>query len=225
MSSIFSRKPKSVPSRPSWFSRWPKWVRWTALVGLLLVLNAGSFAVVKARQSSSTASTQSTLQTATVRQGNLILEASGTGYLVAASESAISFDVSGKIASLDVKLGDTVQKGQLLAQLDDSSAQTALADAKQTLLELTSPEAIANAELAVTTAKANVINAQYALNNQQYWKNDSLIENYYATYIIAKANLDRAQTAYDNAKVGEYINNANEANAYQSLYDETNRPS
>ena len=38
-------------------------------------------------------------------------------------------------------------------------------------------------------------------------------------YVIAKDNLDRAQKAYDNAKVGEYINNANEAQAYQSLYN------
>ena len=55
-----------------------------------------------------------------------------------------------------------------------------------------------------------------ALNNQQYWKNNALIQNYYANYVIAKDNLDKAQTAYDNAHVGEYINNANEAAAYQS---------
>jgi RND family efflux transporter MFP subunit len=73
--------------------------------------------------------------------------------------------------------------------------------------------------LAVTTAQSGVINAQAALNNEQYWQNDALVQNYYAAYVIAKTNLDRAQTAYDNAKVGEYINNANEAQAYQSLYN------
>jgi HlyD family secretion protein len=84
---------------------------------------------------------------------------------------------------------------------------------------LTSPEAIANAKLAVTTAEANVINAQAALNNQQYWQNNALVQNYYAAYVIAKANLDRAQSAYDSEKVGDYINNPNEAQAYQSLYN------
>ncbi len=53
-----------------------------------------------------------------------------------------------------------------------------------------------------------MINAQTVVNNQQYWKNDALIQNYYASYVIAKANLDKAQTAYDNANVGQYINNA-----------------
>jgi HlyD family secretion protein len=56
------------------------------------------------------------------------------------------------------------------------------------------------------------------MNNLQYWKNDALIQNYYAKYVIAKDNLDRAQTTYDNLNVGEYINNSNEAQAYQSLY-------
>jgi multidrug resistance efflux pump len=64
-----------------------------------------------------------------------------------------------------------------------------------------------------------VITAQTALNNEQYWQNTALTKNYYASYVIAKDNLDRAQKAYDNAKVGEYINNSNEANAYQALYN------
>jgi RND family efflux transporter MFP subunit len=102
--------------------------------------------------------------------------------------------------------------------LDDASLQYKLEEAQLALLELTSPEAIANAKLAVTTAEAGVINAQTALNNEQYWQNAALTKNYYASYVIAKDNLDRAQKAYDGAKVGEYINNSNEANAYQALY-------
>jgi len=56
------------------------------------------------------------------------------------------------------------------------------------------------------------------LNNEQYWQNPSLIQNYYANYVIAKANLDKAQKTYDSLNVGPYINNANEAAAYNSLY-------
>jgi len=77
-----------------------------------------------------------------------------------------------------------------------------LLTAQENLAQLTAPEAIANAKLAVTTAQTNVTNAQIALNNQLYWKNTALIQNYYANYVIAKANLDKAQTNYDNAHVG-----------------------
>jgi multidrug resistance efflux pump len=36
--------------------------------------------------------------------------------------------------------------------------------------------------------------------------------------VLAKSNLDKAQTAYDNAKGGQYINNVNQAAAYNTLY-------
>ena len=217
MSSIAGTQEKS-PTKPSLFSHTSKWVRWVALVVLVALIGGGAFAYVKAQQATAAASTASTLQTATARTGNLVLEASGSGYLVASSEGAIAFEIDGKLAELDVKLGDKVEKGQLLAKLDDASLQYKLEEAQLALLELTSPEAIANAKLAVTTAEAGVINAQTALNNEQYWQNAALTKNYYAAYVIAKDNLDRAQKAYDGAKVGEYINNSNEANAYQALY-------
>ena len=206
-------------TKTSLFHRLPKWTRWVALVVLVALLGAGTYTFIKTRQASAAASSTSTLQTATARTGNLILEASGSGYLVASSDANIAFEVDGKLAELDVALGDKVEKGQLLAKLDDTTLQYKLEEAQLALLELTSPEAIANAKLAVTTAEANVINAQAALNNQQYWQNNALVQNYYAAYVIAKANLDRAQSAYDNDKVGDYINNPNEAQAYQSLYN------
>ena len=69
--------------------------------------------------------------------------------------------MNGKLVSLNVKLGDQVEKGQLLAELDRPlSRKLNLTNAQLALLELTSPEAIANAELAITTAQAAVINAQ-----------------------------------------------------------------
>jgi RND family efflux transporter MFP subunit len=218
MSSI-AVTPENSSKKSTAFSRTPVWVRWVCLVVLVALLSSGSYAIVKARQATTAATTTSTLQTATARTGNLILEASGSGYLVANSESSVAFEIDGKLAELDVKLGDTVTKGQLLAKLDDTNLQYKLEAAQLALLELTSPEAIANAKLAVTTAQANVITAQAGLNNQQYWQNTGLTTDYYASYVIAKDNLDRAQKAYDNAKVGEYINNANEAEAYKQLYN------
>jgi len=194
MSSIAGTQEKS-PTKPSFLSHTPRWVGWVALVVLVALIGGGALAYVKAQQATAAATTASTLQTATARTGNLVLEASGSGYLVASSEAAIAFEIDGKLAELDVKLGDKVEKGQLLAKLDDASLQYKLEEAQLALLELTSPEAIANAKLAVTTAEAGVINAQTALNNEQYWQNAALTKNYYASYVIAKDNLARAQKA------------------------------
>jgi multidrug resistance efflux pump len=142
-----------------------------------------------------------------------------SGKVVTDQQASLAFSLPGNVKLVSVVAGNQVKAGQTLVQLDDTTQQIALEQANLALHELTSPEAIANAELAVTTAQKQVIDAQTTQLNTQYWQNKDLQQNYYANYVIAKDNLDKAQTAYDNANVGEYINNANDANAYQRLYN------
>jgi HlyD family secretion protein len=217
-SNVSENTEKKLPTR-SKIAGLPRQVFWVVLVVLVVIIAGGIYTYVSAQQSSAAATAkQPALQTATARTGNIILRASGTGTLIAASESSLGFKTSGTLTTLNVKVGDLVKAGDLVAQLDNSNQTLALAQAQEALNELTSPTAIANAELAVTTAQANIINAQAAVNNEQYWQNAALVKDTYASYVIAKAALDKAQTSYDNAHVGEYINNANEAQAYQALY-------
>ncbi len=218
MSSIATGSTGKLRAAPL-FSRCPKWLRWVAPILLLALVGAGVFTSLKVKAvNAAAAASASTMQTATARQGNLILEASGAGYLVANNEANVGFDSTGKLAALYVNLGDTVEKGQLLAELDTTSLETSLENAKLNLAQLTSAEAVANAKLAVTNAEANLLSAQYTLNSLQHWDNQALIQEYFSKMVIAKANLDRAQEAYDKANVGEYINNTQEANLYQQLY-------
>lgn len=220
MTSIVSENPaRKIPSR-SKVAGMPKPVFWTVLVIVVAALGAGAYYFINKQQATASAAAQQpALQTATVRQGNLILRASGTGTLIAANEVNLGFKTNGTLTTLNVKLGDQVKAGDLLGTLDSSTQQLALTQAQQALNQLTSPSAIATAQLAVTTAQTNVINAQAAVNNLQYWQNTSLIQDYYASYVIAKANLDAAQSKYDAANVGTYINNTGDASAYQSLYN------
>jgi HlyD family secretion protein len=147
-----------------------------------------------------------------------VASVTASGVIVADQEAHLAFQVAGNVKLVSVAVGDQVQAGQALVQLDDTTQQIQLEQANLALQQLTSQEAIANARLAVTTAESDVTNAQYGVDNLQYWKNKALIQDYYAKYVIAKNNLDKAQTAYDNLHVGEYINNVVEANAYQTLY-------
>jgi multidrug efflux pump subunit AcrA (membrane-fusion protein) len=144
------------------------------------------------------------------------------GHLVPNRNQYMAFQASGKVDQILVKKGEQVKEGDVLATLVQDSTQialeSALITAQQNLAELTSPEAIANARLAITAAQTNVTNANTALNNLKYWQNNALIQNYYANYVLAKHNLDKAQTDYDNANGGPYINNANQAAAYNALY-------
>ena len=144
------------------------------------------------------------------------------GHLIPSRNQYLAFQAGGKVGQILVKKGDRVKAGDVLVTLVQDSTQialeTALITAQLNLAELASPEAIANARLAITTAQTDVTNAQHALNNLKYWQNTNLVQNYYANMVLAKSNLDKAQTAYDNAKGGQYINNANQAAAYNTLY-------
>jgi len=157
--------------------------------------------------------------TASVTVCNVEQSVTAPGTAVNFRETYVEMPIDGKLTEILARPGDSVKKGQILAKLDSAPQELALATAKRALTELTSPEAIASAELAVTKAQADAINAKIALNNQQYWENDALIQNQYANLVIAKANLDRAQAAYDRANVGDYINNPDEASLYQELYN------
>jgi HlyD family secretion protein len=194
----------------------------TAGVTAVVIIALGLLIATIRSQNSSSSGTPA-YQTTTVQRGTLTSTVEGTGTVGSMLSALLSWDTGGQVDKVNAVTGDQVNDGAVLATLlpdsTQSTLESALVTAQENLAELTSPEAIANAKLAITTAETNVINAQTVLNNQQYWKNQALIQNYYANYVIAKDNLDKAQSAYDSLNVGDYINNANEANAYQRLYD------
>lgn len=112
-------------------------------------------------------------QTAVVRRGNLSRSISGTGTVIAPASVDLSFASSGKVAAINVQVGDAVKSGQQLATLDTipqlkqdlDNAQLALQSAQQALDTYTKNaetnlaqaySAFAKAETDYATAKANV---------------------------------------------------------------------
>ncbi len=200
------------------------------IVGAVLVVVIGAVLVfanlrLQGKASSGTAGSSSgtsAYQTTTVQYGTLTSTVEGTGTVGSSLSAIINWLSSGQVDKVNAQIGDKVKSGDVLATLVQDSTQialeSALVTAQQNLAELSSPEAIANAKLAITTAQTNVTNAQTALNNLQYWQNNALIQNYYANYVLAKNNLDKAQANYDNTHAGEYIHNPNQAASYNALY-------
>jgi len=190
------------------------------LIAVVVIAVTGILVINKRNSSPATAQ----YQTVKAEKGTLTATIGATGTVRSNQSAVITWQNSGTIGVIKVKPGDQIKMGDILGSLRlsalaQSTLESNLVTAQENLAEMTSPEAIANAKLAITTAQKQVIDTQTALNNTQYWQNTALQQNYYASYVIAKANLDKAQTAYDSANVGTYINNANEANAYQRLYN------
>ena len=106
---------------------------------------------------------QAPLQTTIAYRGDLTVSAKGTGILQPADQVQLGFGTSGKLATLNVKPGDQVTKGQLLAELDNTQVQVKYEQAERALANLTSQTAIAQAQQDVATATTTLTNAKYAL--------------------------------------------------------------
>ena len=72
-------------------------------------------------------------QTRTVTRGTVRSAVSGTGTVVPASQQNLTFGVAGSLSEVDVKVGDPVKQGQVLAKLDQTTFQNALSQANNNL--------------------------------------------------------------------------------------------
>jgi HlyD family secretion protein len=95
----------------------------------------------------------SEVQTAVVRHGNLVLSASGTGRLITNSDAAFGFETRGQVTNVYVKVGDPVEAGQVLAQLDDTLPEIEYGEAQQALQELNSATSIATVQQEIAAAQ------------------------------------------------------------------------
>lgn len=140
------------------------------------------------------------LQTATVRQGDLILYASGTGTLISQNNVSFGFGTSGQVTRVNVKVGEQVEAGQVLAELSNTSASLNYNQALRTLAELTSPAAIATAQQNLALAQDNLAAKKKEL---EYVVSPSVL--------TWEERLAAAQTALADAQAAANVNSSNEA--------------
>jgi multidrug efflux pump subunit AcrA (membrane-fusion protein) len=170
----------------------PGWRRRGAIVTIILIvlLVLASFLalfLIRGRQR------QVTYVKQQVTQGNFSLTVSATGPIQSAVYN-LTFSGSGTIAEVNVAVGQTVVKGQLLAKLNKTSLQDALNAAQASVLAAQTGVNNANANLSKTEAQsqASVQSAQVVLNNA----NASLT----TTQTQSQASINSAQTALSNAQ-------------------------
>ncbi len=116
----------------------------------LAVISGGAYLLT--RPAAAEENTTSTLQTAKVRKGDLVITASGAGTVFPVAQVDLGFRSGGSLSELNVAVGDAVKRGDILARLDGNL------QAETDLQALFSGEGVARSELAV-------INAQDALDD------------------------------------------------------------
>src|SRR6266487_2369696 len=126
-------------------------------------------------------------------QGNFSLTVSATGPLQSAIYNLV-FTGTGTISEIDVSVGQTVTKGQVLAKLNKTSLQDAANSAQAGVLSAQTGVNTAQANLSKAQAQsnANVQSAQVALNNAQ--------ASLSTTQTQSQASISAAQTTLSNAQ-------------------------
>ncbi|MGD0807018.1 MAG: biotin/lipoyl-binding protein, partial [Anaerolineales bacterium] len=145
---------------------------WRAVLIAGLLVVAGVVALVFVLGGSARRQSQS-LQTYTVARGTLTASIGATGTIQARQQASMAFSISGRVGTVHVHLGDPVNAGQVLIEMDPAyypqqviSAQANLISAQKTLDDLKiSQTALAQAELDLANAKKALDDAKANYNN------------------------------------------------------------
>jgi len=140
------------------------------------------------------------LQTATVRKGDIVITAIGSGNLLPAEEVDLSFRTSGVVAEVLVSVGEYVEAGTPLARLETAALE----------------RSVAQAEIALRQAEIRLEAARAPAENDALQRAQDTIDQAAASLRLAQLNyegvqnstavneaLANAQAAYDGA-LGEY---------------------
>jgi multidrug efflux pump subunit AcrA (membrane-fusion protein) len=177
-------KPLPQLRRNPWLSGTRAWVIGLALVGVLLV-------GLIARDTVFATPAAVAIRTSTADRGTVTSVVSGTGSLLPAGRMNVSFKQTGVLTEVDVKVGDKVTTGQVLARIDSTAQQAALASAQASL-------ASAQANLQTTQSPltaAQVAQLSHQVNNSEQSYNDTVAS------VNATNQADAATVASDQAKV------------------------
>jgi HlyD family secretion protein len=126
----------------------------------------------------------------TVTKGDITVKVNGTGKTSYANDAALAFGAAGKIEQINVKKGDTVNRGAVLARLETANLELALSQARvdeatARAAKLQSQMAVAQAQMAVTQAQQDVAQAASVQTQAE------------AALTLAQFNLDRIQAVGD----------------------------
>ncbi len=171
--------PAAVPRNPPFRRlRWPFVAAAAVLLAVCLVVGVPQMRV----------HAQPSFVTQAVARQTFVQSVTASGTVNPQNTIAVGSQVSGTISEIDVDYNSTVHKGQVLARLDPTPFQAALAQAQASLAQ---SEAQAQASSASATgSQAAVISAQATLAAQR----DTTASNE-AAIAAAQANVNKSQSA------------------------------
>ncbi len=106
-----------------------------AVVLVILLIGGMGYLGFRSTQANTAAPSQANPQTVTVSRGDVEKTVTAPGQLVGTHEATLTMDVAGQLSKLNVRSGDTVKAGQVLAALEPTDLELQVAQAEQTYLK------------------------------------------------------------------------------------------
>lgn len=163
-----------------------KKTRLTLIVGLVAVFGFAAFALWSNRASAAE------YMTAKVERGNLRNTVTATGVLQAVTTVQVGSQASGTISAIYVDFNSLVKKGQVIAQLDPSTAQAQVQQARANLENARA--SLIQARAGVSASRAGTADAQAKLLQAK-----STVQSQQAEVSGAQANLAVLKAERDDA--------------------------
>lgn len=163
--------------------RWKWWI----VAALVLIVAAGlAFAPRKAEVHVTTVLTSyPSMQYA---------QLTASGYVVAQRRAAVASKATGRLLELNVREGSQVKKGELIARLDASDVQAAIATAQA---------GVRQAEAALAQARVEAINAEAELKRTQGLQAQGFVSPQAVDASLTRANAARAAVASAEAGLAQ----------------------
>ena len=154
---------------------------WWILLAVVLVGGAGELCIIITQTAvADTTDEEPEIQTSIVRQGDITISATGAGNVVPVEEVTLSFGANGTLTELLVQVGSEVQAGDVLARIDDTDAQAALANAElqlqQSIMQTDATSTAAGTsynEIGIEQARISLEDAQANLDDLLNWEPDA----------------------------------------------------
>ena len=148
--------------------------RWGLIAAIILALVLGAYFYIRVTSKGD----KESFQTAQTTRGDIDVTISAAGKIVPREEVVVGAQVSGQLEKLYVDVGDTVEAGQLLAQIDATIATTSVEANQAQLKELRASRKQQQASLNLLKAEADRATMLYEADAMARADYESAIANY-----------------------------------------------
>ena len=174
-----------------------RWLKWIALLAVVGAAGAGWLVF-------SAPAKDEVPRTTPVVRGSIEETVLASGIIQASSLVSVGAEVSGRIKSLNVQLGDDVKTGDVIAEIDSLNQENAVKAAEASLANIEAQKSIQSANLAqarTVLQRAEKLNPQKLISDAEYQTAQLAVQTAEGQLQAIEAQIQQAEISVDAAKL------------------------